>query len=154
MHPGHLTFRSSRQGPLELRYQRAQIFQAIGRRLKNYHHNGKLREMLLEGKVAVRSSQADLRFTFHASRFTAVGSAARTPQADFVNSLLGGVSRSNRQHASFSFFEKGNHLLARNRGKSVKELVNGLPAFQILDKCLYRHAGAAEHGCTAEDIRA
>ena len=36
-----------------------------------------------------RSSAADLRFTFHASRFTAAGSAARTPLAEFFSSLLG-----------------------------------------------------------------
>ena len=38
-----------------------------------------------------RSSPADLRFTSHASRFTAAGSAVRTPLADFVNSLLTGL---------------------------------------------------------------
>ena len=35
-----------------------------------------------------RSSTADPRFTFHASRFTAPGSAARTPLADFFSILL------------------------------------------------------------------
>ena len=35
-----------------------------------------------------RSSAADSRFTFHASRFTAAGSAARTPLADFFSILL------------------------------------------------------------------
>jgi hypothetical protein len=35
-----------------------------------------------------RSFSADPRFTFHASRSTAPWSAARTPLADFFNSLL------------------------------------------------------------------
>ena len=35
-----------------------------------------------------RSSVADPRFTFHASRFTAPESAARTPLADFFSILL------------------------------------------------------------------
>ena len=35
-----------------------------------------------------RSSAADPRFTFHASRFTAAGSEARTPLADFFSILL------------------------------------------------------------------
>ena len=34
------------------------------------------------------SSPADLRFTFHASRFTAAGSDARTKLADFFSILL------------------------------------------------------------------
>ena len=35
-----------------------------------------------------RSSAADPRFTFHASRFTVLGSEARTPLADFFSILL------------------------------------------------------------------
>jgi len=35
-----------------------------------------------------RSSEVDPRFTFHASRFTVLGSDARTQLADFFNSLL------------------------------------------------------------------
>jgi len=35
-----------------------------------------------------RSSAADPRFTFHASRFTLPGSEARTPLADFFSILL------------------------------------------------------------------
>jgi hypothetical protein len=35
-----------------------------------------------------RSSAADPRFTFHASRFTVPGSEARTPLADFSSILL------------------------------------------------------------------
>jgi hypothetical protein len=36
------------------------------------------------------SSEADPRFTFHASRFTILGSEARTKLADFFSILLGG----------------------------------------------------------------
>ena len=36
-----------------------------------------------------RSSEADPRFTFHASRFTILGSEARTMLADFFSILLG-----------------------------------------------------------------
>ena len=35
-----------------------------------------------------RSSEADPRFTFHASRFTVLGSEARTKLADFFSILL------------------------------------------------------------------
>ena len=35
-----------------------------------------------------RNSAVDPRFTFHASRFTAAGSTARTPLADFLSILL------------------------------------------------------------------
>jgi hypothetical protein len=35
-----------------------------------------------------RSSEADPRFTFHASRFTVLVSDARTPLADFFSILL------------------------------------------------------------------
>jgi len=35
-----------------------------------------------------RRSEADPRFTFHASRFTVLGSEARTPLADFFSILL------------------------------------------------------------------
>jgi hypothetical protein len=38
-----------------------------------------------------RSSEADPRFTFHASRFTVLGSEARTQLADFFSILLDGV---------------------------------------------------------------
>jgi len=41
-----------------------------------------------------RNSMADPRFTFHASRFTIPGSDARTPLADFINSLLANRFRS------------------------------------------------------------
>ncbi len=36
-----------------------------------------------------RSSVADHRFTFHASRFTILGNDARTPLAEFFSILLG-----------------------------------------------------------------
>ena len=39
-----------------------------------------------------RSSSADPRFTFHASRFTVLGNDVRTPLADFINSLPGTVT--------------------------------------------------------------
>ena len=46
-----------------------------------------------------RSSAADSRFTFHALRFTVPGSAARTPLAGFINSLLVGDYPGRRQAA-------------------------------------------------------
>jgi hypothetical protein len=39
-----------------------------------------------------RSSEADPRFTFHASRFTVPESDARTPLADFFSTLLGAAA--------------------------------------------------------------
>ena len=58
-----------------------------------------------------RSSAADPRFTFHASRFTALGSAARTPLADFFSILLDlglmleAIPQAKEQRASlFHFF--------------------------------------------------
>ena len=41
-----------------------------------------------------RSSEADPRFTFHTSRFTAPGSDARTKLADFFSILLDDLFRS------------------------------------------------------------
>ncbi len=38
-----------------------------------------------------RSSETDPRFTFHASRFTVLGSDARTPLADFLSIRLDGT---------------------------------------------------------------
>jgi len=46
------------------------------------------RRMLKKTVQQSRSSKADPRFTFHASRFTVLGSAARTPLADFFSILL------------------------------------------------------------------
>ncbi len=52
-YPRHLAFWSVRKLALELGHQRSKVFQAIGRRLKNDHGDGELRELLLKGQVAV-----------------------------------------------------------------------------------------------------
>jgi len=46
------------------------------------------------GKAATPWLTLVSRFTFHASRFTIPGSDARTPLADFINSLLANRFRS------------------------------------------------------------
>jgi hypothetical protein len=52
--------------------------------------------MLKKAVQQGRSSEADPRFTFHASRFTVFGGDARTPLADFFSILLSVCGRKNR----------------------------------------------------------
>ena len=74
-----------------------------------------------------RSSAADLRFTFHASRFTAAGSDARTPPEGFCNilSLRGcrAVCYTDRHRAMGSFrfhFLQFGETMATGREKDRK----------------------------------
>jgi hypothetical protein len=48
--------------------------------------------------------------------------------------------RSWREHASLRFFEKSDHLLARDSWKTFKEIFNRIAAFEIIDQILDRHA--------------
>jgi hypothetical protein len=59
-HPSHLAFWSVRKFLLKLSYQRSKVLQTIGRRLKNDHGDGELRERLLKGQVSV-NRQKDIK---------------------------------------------------------------------------------------------
>src|SRR5436309_6912398 len=50
-------------------------------------------------------------------------------------------------------FDKADDLLSLHRGKAGEKLVNGLAAFQIVHKVLYRDARAGEDGCAPQDLR-
>src|SRR5437867_956345 len=38
------------------------------------------------------------------------------------------------------YFEQSDYLLAPDTGESLKEVVDGLPRFQVVEETLYRHA--------------
>jgi hypothetical protein len=57
-----------------------------------------------------------------------------------------------REHAFFSFFEKGDDLVAPNAGKILQKLVNRIAAFEVIDQVLDRHAGAGKARRAAHDF--
>jgi hypothetical protein len=52
----------------------------------------------------------------------------------------------------FRFFKRGNGSFARNRGKPLQKVFQGLSAFQIVEQRLDGHARPAKHRSPAENV--
>ena len=64
-----------------------------------------------------------------------------------------GFTSGGRQQLLLSRLDKADHLLALHRREAGEEFVNGLTAFEIVHKVLYRHPCPGEHGSSAHDLQ-
>src|SRR6185437_10225362 len=79
------------------------------------------------------------------------------PLTDWISALSGRThqeefSSEPRDNERLRFFQRGNGGLSSNCGKIVEEVAERLPALQIVQQRLKRHARAPENGNAAQNI--
>src|SRR6185437_9615682 len=79
------------------------------------------------------------------------------PQTDWISALSERThqeefSSEPRDNERLRFFQRGNGGLSSNGGKIVEEVTERLPALQIIEQCLKRHARAPKNRDAAENI--
>src|SRR5208283_2132030 len=63
------------------------------------------------------------------------------------------LSRHRFDQTIFGHFQKRNNLLARDAWEALKEIINGLPGFKIIEPRLNRDAGTVENRGASQYVR-
>lgn len=158
--------------PKHFRHQRMRVFKAI--RFGPQHHDGKRQviEPLLTRQVFIHREE-DIEFSgvgneaqqfsvFDARparlrnglNFVATQILPQTRGQTFIeqDAHSGGL-RDSSQHGVGGFFQKGDGLLARNRGEIIKKNINAVTGFDVVKQRAHGNARAGKTRCAAHDFR-